>query len=62
MKTQNKLFAILLVLTFILSACGGGTSTDTMDTHEDTMMETPTEEGLMPAHRARGGGIPDGSD
>jgi hypothetical protein len=48
MKTQNKLFAILLVLTFILSACGGGTSTDTMDTHEDTMMEEPTAEAMAP--------------
>jgi len=43
MKTQNKLFAILLVLTFIISACGG-TSTDAMDKPEDTMMEESTEE------------------
>ena len=48
MKTQNKLFAVLLALTFIISACGGGTSTDAMETHEDTMMETPTEEAMAP--------------
>jgi hypothetical protein len=47
MKTQNKLFTLLLVLTFVLSACGGGTSTDAMEKPEDTMMEKPTEEAMM---------------
>ena len=42
MKTQNKLFMILLVLTFVISACGGGTSTDTM------MEEKPAEEAMEP--------------
>jgi len=48
MKTPNKLLVLLLVLTFVLSACGGGTSTDTMDKNEDTMMEVPTEEAMAP--------------
>jgi len=48
MKTPNKLFVLLFVLTFVLSACGDGTSTDTMDKHEDTMMEVPTEEAMAP--------------
>jgi len=48
MKTQNKLFVLLFVLTFVLSACGGGTSTDAMDQPEDTMMEKPTEEAVAP--------------
>lgn len=50
MKTQNKLFMILLVLTFVISACGG-TSTDTMEKPEDAMMEEkPTEESMEEPH------------
>ena len=48
MKTQNKLFMLLLVLTFVISACGGAASTDAMDKPEDTMMEKPTEEATAP--------------
>jgi hypothetical protein len=48
MKTQNKLFILLLVLTFVVSACGSGTSTDMMEKPEDTMMEKPTEEAMSP--------------
>jgi len=47
MKTQNKLFMILLALTFVLSACGGA-STDVMEKSEDTMMENPTEDAMAP--------------
>lgn len=46
MKTQNKLFMLLLALTFVLSACGGA-STDVMEKSEDAMMEKPTEEVMM---------------
>ena len=46
MKTQNKLFMILLALTFVVSACGG-TSTDIMEKPEEAMMEKPTEEAMM---------------
>ncbi len=48
MKTQNKLFVTLLILTFVVSACSGGTSTDTMDKPDDTMMEKPTEDTMTP--------------
>ena len=48
MKTQNKLFILLLALTFVVSACGSGTSTDTMEKPADTMMEKPTEEAMSP--------------
>ena len=48
MKTQNKLFILLLALTFVVTACGTGASTDTMETPEDTMMEKPTEEAMAP--------------
>jgi len=48
MKTQYKLFVILLILTFVISACSSGTSTDMMDKPEDTMMEKPTEEAVAP--------------
>jgi pentapeptide MXKDX repeat protein len=51
MKTQNKLFMILLVLTFVISACGGGTSIDTMEKSEDAMMEEkPAEESMEELH------------
>lgn len=51
MKTQNKLFMILLALTFVISACGGGTSTDTMEKPEDAMMEEkPTDESVEEPH------------
>lgn len=49
MKTQNKLFAILLALTFILSACGGA-STEALKKDEDTMMEKPVEEVMAEPH------------
>jgi cytochrome oxidase Cu insertion factor (SCO1/SenC/PrrC family) len=50
MKTQNKLFMLLLILTFVISACGG-TSTDTMEKSEDTMMEEkPAEESMAESH------------
>ena len=48
MKKQNKLFVLLLALTFVVSACGG-TSTDTMK-NEDAMMEKPTEEVMAEPH------------
>jgi len=48
MKTQNKLLVISMILTFVISACSGGTSTDTMDKPDDTMMEKPTEEATTP--------------
>ena len=48
MKKQNKLFVLLLALTFVVSACGG-TSTDTME-NEDAMMEKPTEEVMAEPH------------
>jgi len=50
MKTQNKLYMLLLVLTFIISACGDVVSTDAMDKPEDTMMEKPTEEAMAEPH------------
>jgi len=48
MKTQNKLFILLLILTFVISACSGA-STDSMEKPEDTMMESaePTHEVMM---------------
>jgi cytochrome oxidase Cu insertion factor (SCO1/SenC/PrrC family) len=50
MKTQNKLFILLLILTFVISACGG-TSTDTMEKPEDTMMEEkPSDESMTEPH------------
>ncbi len=50
MKIRNKLFMLLLVLTFTVSACGG-TSTDTMEKPEDTMMEEkPAEESMAEPH------------
>lgn len=50
MKTQNKLFILLLILTFVISACGGS-STDTMEKPEDTMMEEkPADESMTEPH------------
>jgi len=48
MKTQNKLLVISMILTFVISACSGGTSTDIMDKPDDMMMEKPTEEATTP--------------
>lgn len=49
MKTQNKLFTLLLALTFVLSACGGA-STDTMEKTDEAMMEKPAEESMAEPH------------
>lgn len=38
---------MLLLLTFVISACGG-TSNNVVDTHEDSMMEESTEEAMAP--------------
>ncbi|HKI54738.1 MAG TPA: hypothetical protein VJ987_11485 [Anaerolineales bacterium] len=57
MKFANKLFVLLVLLSFILSACGG-TSTDTPDKSEDMMPESmePTPDAMMdeamPTHDA----------
>ncbi|HEY5731697.1 MAG TPA: TlpA disulfide reductase family protein [Anaerolineales bacterium] len=55
MKTQNKMFILLLALTVVISACGGGVSTDAMDKPEDVdpadaMMEKPAEETMAEPH------------
>ena len=49
MKYQNKLFIFLMVLSFIVSACGSKTSTEVMDKPEDTTMESvePTPDAMM---------------
>jgi len=49
MKYQNKLFIFLMVLSFIVSACGSKTSPDVMDKPEDTTMESvePTPDAMM---------------
>ena len=50
MKLRNKLFMLLVALTFVVSACGG-TSTDTMEKPEDTMMEEkPADESMADPH------------
>ena len=48
MKTQNTLFILLLILTFVISACSG-TLTSSTDKPGDTMMESaqPTQEVMM---------------
>jgi len=50
MKKQNKLFAILLILTFVVSACGGVANTNTMEGPEP-IHETMIDE-AMPTHDA----------
>ena len=58
MKFANKLFVLLVLLSFILSACGGGTSTDTSEKPNDMMSESmdPTPDSMMdeamPTHDA----------
>ena len=47
MKNQNKLFMFLIILSFIVSACGGGASPDVMDKPEDTMMEDKSADEVM---------------
>jgi cytochrome oxidase Cu insertion factor (SCO1/SenC/PrrC family) len=46
MKTKNIVLNVMLLLVFVLAACGG-TTPDAMDKSEDTMMEKPTEEAMM---------------
>lgn len=48
MKSGNKLLLLLVVLSFVVTACGGNRTPDAMDKPEDTMMEKPTEEAMMP--------------
>lgn len=47
MKTQNKLFMILLALAFVISACGGSPTEVMEKPTEEVMMEKPTEETMM---------------
>lgn len=48
MKTKNIVLHGMLLLVFVLAACGGGTSTDAMDKPEDAMMEEkPAEDPMM---------------
>lgn len=48
MKFGYKLFVLLVILSFILAACGGVTSPAVTNKPDDTMMEKPTEEAMMP--------------
>ena len=53
MKNKNIVLHVMLLLVFVLAACGG-TAPDAMDKSEDAMMEKPTEEAMMekPAEEA----------
>jgi len=46
MKKKNIVLHVMLLLVFVLAACGG-TAPDAMEKHDDTMMEQPTEEAVM---------------
>ena len=46
MKTKNIVLNLMLLLVFVLAACGG-TAPDAMDKSEDAMVEKPTEEAMM---------------
>jgi len=47
MKSGSKLFAVLIVLSFAVTACGAKSTPDAMDKPEDTTMARPTEEAMM---------------
>ena len=47
MKKKNILLHVMLLLVFVLAACGG-TAPDVMEKPADTMMDKPTEEAMMP--------------
>ena len=47
MKFGNKLLILLVVLSFVVTACGAKATPDVMDKPEDTMVEHPTEEAMM---------------
>lgn len=46
MKKKNIVLNVMLLLAFVLAACGG-TAPDTMKKPEDAMMDKPTEEAMM---------------
>lgn len=48
MKKRNSLLTIMLLLVFVLAACGG-TAPDAMEKPEDAMMDGPTEEAMLEA-------------
>ena len=47
MKTRNLVLNLMLFFTILLAACGGS-PTESMDKSEDTMMDEPTEEAMVP--------------
>lgn len=47
MKTRNLVLNLMLLFTLLLAACGGS-PTESMDKSEDTMMDEPTEEAMVP--------------
>ena len=47
MKTRNRLMSWMMFVVLVLSACGG-TAPDAMQKPDETMMDSPTEEAMMP--------------
>ena len=47
MKTRTIVLNLMLLLVFVLAACGGN-APDAMEKPEDTLMDTSTEEAMMP--------------
>ncbi len=47
MRFGNKLLILLVLLSFIVTACGAKATPDVMDKPEDTMIEHPTEDAMM---------------
>ena len=57
MNFKNKILIWILLLSFVVSACGGA-APDALDKPEDTMMEQPTEQDMEP----HGDTVPEPSD
>jgi len=47
MKFGNKLLMLVVVLSFVVTACGAKATPDVMDKPKDTMVEHPTEDAMM---------------